>query len=177
MLGYVTTIGRGDGDRLLAALADRLLADGVRLVGVVQRNRDRGADLHCDMELALAGGGAAWRISQRLGSLARGCRLDPQGLESAAGAVAAVLAAQADTELLIVNKFGKQEIDGRGFRPVIAAALLRDIPVLTAVNVRNLPAFLSFAEALAEPVAPDPEALRLWCQARVPPRVDPRATA
>ena len=177
MLGYVTTAGRGDSDRLLAALADRLLADGMRLVGAVQRNVDRGVDLHCDMELALAGGGAAWRISQRLGPMSRGCRLDPQGLESAAGEVAAVLAAASDAELLIVNKFGKQEIDGRGFRPVIAAALLRDIPVLTAVNARNLPAFLAFAEGLAEPVAAEPEALRQWCLRRVVPRTDPRATA
>lgn len=129
------------------------------------------------MELCGIGRAGLWRISQRLGTLSRGCRLDPQGLESAAGEVAAALAAEPAAELLLINKFGKQEVDGRGFRPVIAEALLRDLPVLTAVNAKNLPAFLAFAEGLAEPVAPEPEALRQWCLARIPPRNPARATA
>jgi len=177
MLGYVTTAGRGESDRLIAGLAERLVAEGTRLVGAVQRNIERPGDARCDMELCGVGRAGLWRISQRLGTLSRGCRLDPQGLESAAGEIAAALAADAGAELLLINKFGKQEIDGRGFRPVIAAALLRDLPVLTAVNARNLPAFLAFAEGMAEPVAAEPEALRQWCLARIPPRDAGRATA
>jgi hypothetical protein len=81
--------------------------------------------------------------------------------------VAATLDPGAAADILIVNTFGKQEIAGRGFRPLIAAALLRDLPVLTAVNPRNLPAFLAFSGGLALPVSADPEALRLWCLARI----------
>ncbi len=167
MLGYVTASGRGEGDRVLSALAERLRTEGVRIVGAVQRNLDRPVGAPCDMELCVLSGAGVWRISQRLGPHARGCRLDPQGLEQAVGAVAAELAGQPAVDLVIVNKFGKQEADGRGFRPVIAAALLADLPVLTAVNAKNLPAFLAFAEGLAEPVAPEPEALRQWCLPRI----------
>jgi len=175
MLGYVTTPGRGESDRLMAALAEGLMAEGVRIVGAVQRNLERPGEARCDMELCVLSGSGVWRISQRLGPLSRGCRLDPEGLESAVGEVAAALSSGAAAELVIVNKFGKQEIDGRGFRPVIAAALLRDLPVLTAVNAKNLPAFLTFAGGIAEPVAAEPEALRRWCHARIrPPRRAPR---
>ncbi|MGY6409518.1 MAG: DUF2478 domain-containing protein [Alkalilacustris sp.] len=177
MLGYVTTSGRGESDRLLAELAARLGVEGVRIAGAVQRNLERPGGAPCDMELCVLGGSGVWRISQRLGPLARGCRLDPAGLEQAAGAVAAELAGAPAVDLVIVNKFGKQEIDGRGFRPVIAAALMADLPVLTAVNAKNLPAFLAFAEGLAEPVAPEPEALRQWCLARIAPVAGGRASA
>lgn len=177
MLGYVTTPGRGERDRLMAELADSLIAEGVRVVGAVQRNLERPGEAHCDMELRVLGGAGPWRISQRLGPMAQGCRLDPEGLEGAAGEVAAALAADPPAELVIVNKFGKQELDGRGFRPVIAAALLRDMPVLTSVNPRTLPAFLAFADGLAEPVAPEPEALLHWCRSRIPLRPAGRATA
>ena len=177
MLGYVTTSARGQGDRLLAGLAERLLADGVRIAGAVQRNVELPDGAPCDMELCVLSGTGVWRISQRLGPHARGCRLDPQGLEHAVGEVAAALAAGSVAELVLINKFGKQEIDGRGFRPVIAAALLADLPVLTAVNAKNLPAFMAFAEGMAEPVPPEPEALRQWCLSRIPPRGMEQASA
>ena len=177
MLGYVTTPGRGESDRLLAALAESLLAEGVQVLGVVQRNLERPDGARCDMDLLGLGATDVWRISQRLGPRSQGCRLDPQGLERAAGEIAAVLAAGSAADLLLVNKFGKQEVDGRGFRPVIAAALLRDLPVLTAVNARNLPGFLAFAGGLAEPVAAEAAALRQWCRARIAPRSPGLATA
>ncbi|GAA0286778.1 DUF2478 domain-containing protein [Rhodovulum strictum] len=177
MLGYITTPGRGEGDLLLAELANRLRAAGVRLAGAVQVNVARPGAERCDMDLCVLGGDKVWRISQYRGPLATGCRLDAQGLERAVGEVAAALAAEVPPELLIVNKFGIQEIEGRGFRPVIAQALLADVPVLTAVNAKNLPGFLAFAEGLAEPLAPEPEALAQWCLARLAPRSAPRVTA
>lgn len=161
MLGFVTTPGRGASDRLLYGLADRLRADGLTLAGAVQDNVERASDIRCDMELHVLSGADVIRISQNLGAGSRGCRLDPAGLEQAVGLVGAAL--EADPDLLIINKFGKQELEGRGFRPVIAGALLRGIPVLTAVNDKNLPAFLAFADGLAERVAPTPDAARDWC--------------
>ncbi|HCK08169.1 MAG TPA: 3-dehydroquinate dehydratase, partial [Rhodobacter sp.] len=40
-------------------------------------------------------------------------------LEQAVGLVMISLAQQ-KSDMLIINKFGKQEVDGRGFRPAIA---------------------------------------------------------
>ncbi len=165
MLAFVTTAGRGEADRLMAWLAGRLREDGLRLAGALQRNVERPGTEICDMELCLVGRPTVWRISQDLGPGAQGCRLDPEGLEQAAGEVAAMLAT-GPADLLIVNRFGKQEIDGRGFRPVIAEALMQGIPVLTAVSPGNLPGFHAFAGGMADHLPAESEAMRQWCLAR-----------
>lgn len=161
MLGYVVAEGRGAGDLLIAQTAEALRARGVPLAGAVQVNAERDPEYKCDMDLHILSGANVVRISQDLGKLSRGCRLDPAGLESAVGLVAAAL--EDGPALLIVNKYGKQEIDGRGFRPLIGEALARDIPVITAVNAGNLDAFLSFAEDLAERLPEDVEGILDWC--------------
>lgn len=161
MLGYVMAEGRGVADRVLADLARDLLAAGWPLAGVVQHNVERRPDRMCDMELHVLGHDHVVRISQDLGAGARGCRLDAGGLEMAVGLVEAAL--DAGPALMILNKFGKSEAEGRGFRHVIGRALAADVPVLTAVNRANLDAFLAFSDGMAEVVAPDPADLRRWC--------------
>ncbi|SDX84591.1 DUF2478 domain-containing protein [Citreimonas salinaria] len=163
MLGYVVSEGRGEGDRLIHAVAMQLRAAGLPLAGAVQTNEDRDPTRKCDMDLHILSGNDTVRISQDLGRLSRGCRLDPAGLERAVGIVAAALANR--PALLIVNKFGKQEIDGRGFRPLIGEALAEGIPVLTAVNQGNVDAFLEFAADMAEQLPPDADAIMVWCRA------------
>ena len=162
MLGYVTTQGRGLADRLLADLADDLRARGWKLAGVVQVNLDRHPDRLCDMELHVLGKNHYVRISQDLGPHARGCRLDAGGLEQAVGLVEADLATR--PALLIINKFGKSEAEGRGFRNVIGMALAEGIPVLTAVSQHNLQGFMAFSDGLAEPVSADADSLLCWCE-------------
>lgn len=143
----------GAADRMLAALAGDLAGAGWRLTGAVQRNLDQGADCACEMELVLLAepGAAPVRISQSLGPGSAGCRLDTGALELAAGRVAARLDG---AELLIVPKFGRQEAVGRGFRDVIAAALLRDLPLLLHVPRQQREAFLGFAGGLAQELPP-----------------------
>ncbi|MCT4369383.1 DUF2478 domain-containing protein [Yangia mangrovi] len=165
MLGYVTGLGRGEVDRLMREVADRLRAEGMPLAGAVQHNIETGPASKCHMDLQVLSGTEVVRISQDLGALSRGCRLDPQGLERVVGLVSAGL--QKGAALLLVNKFGKQEVDGRGFRPVIGEAISSGVPVLVAVNAGNLGAFLAFAEDLAEPLPTDADAVTDWCRARI----------
>lgn len=164
MLGYVIAEERGTADRCLAEVAHRLHAEGVAVAGAVQVNSDRGAVQACDMDLHVIGPARIIRISQSLGALARGCRLDPGGLEQAVGLVEATLDAGDRPRLLIINKFGKQEIDGRGFRPVIGRALAGGVAVLTAVNGAYLPGFRAFAGGMEEEVALDTGAILDWCR-------------
>ncbi|MFN7002222.1 MAG: DUF2478 domain-containing protein [Roseinatronobacter sp.] len=160
MLGFITAEGRGAADRLLADLATELVSRGVKVAGVVQINRETRPDRLCDMDLQVLGHAHHVRISQDLGPHARGCRLDPVGLETAVGLVEADLAHS--PTLLILNKFGKSELEGRGFRDVIGKALGEDVPVLTAVNRSNLDGFLKFADGMAVEIAPDMDALLDW---------------
>jgi hypothetical protein len=100
------------------------------------------------------------RISQDLGRDSRGCRLDPQALETAVGFVSAGFADRPD--VLIVNKFGKHEAEGRGFRDVIADALALEIPVIVGLNGLNKPAFEEFSGGLAVMLPPDERILVDW---------------
>ncbi|MFV0515100.1 MAG: DUF2478 domain-containing protein [Jhaorihella sp.] len=159
-LAYVICQARGETDRLLSTLALRLKARGVALAGVVQTNTECSDSTKCDMDVQVLPDGETIRISQSLGAWSRGCRLDPAALERAVAQVGACL--DSGPELLIVNKFGKHEADGRGFRPLIGEALGRGIPVLAGVNGLNEGKFLDFTEGSAERLAGDPGALEAW---------------
>ena len=148
-LAYTMAPGRGDTDLLLSGLADTLASQGYTTCGTVQINTDR-ASGPCDMDVRVLPNGPILRISQDLGSGSKGCRLDPAALETAVGLAETRL--DPNVDILIINKFGKHEADGRGFRTVIASALDIGIPVLVGVNALNLLAFQDFV---------GPEACRL----------------
>lgn len=162
-LGYVMSERRGGTDRVISVFSETLLKRGVRLAGVAQSNTECSDSRLCDMDLLVLPGGPTIRISQSLGEGSRGCRLDSAALEQAVGLVSARL--EANPQLLVINKFGKQEADGRGFRPVIADALMRGIPVLAGVNRTNYDAFLEFSEGLAQHVPEELPAIEAWFEA------------
>ena len=158
-LAYTMAPGRGDTDLVLHALACSIIERGHRPVGTVQINTESDAG-PCDMYVKILPDGGTVRISQTLGRSSRGCRLDPAALETAVGLVEAELFKGADC--LIVNKFGKHEAEGRGFRPVIAEALARDIPVLVGINRLNQDAFLDFVGGFATELEPELPVLEEW---------------
>lgn len=154
-LATITLPGRGETDRLLAEVAARLQRQGVPLAGAVQFNVECGDE--CEMEVQVLPDGPVIGISQKLGPGSEGCRLDAGALETA---VAEVAARKAGARLLIVNKFGKHEAEGRGFRGLIAEALAEGVPVLLGVNAMNMQAFQAFAGEVAEPL--EKEAVEGW---------------
>lgn len=161
MLGYITGFTEGRVNALLADVAASLHKDGVKIAGAVQVNKGEGRN--CPMDLHVLGGAQVVCISQDLGPLAQGCRLDPDGLERAVGLVEAQL--HAGAALLIVNRFGKQEAEGRGFRPLIGQALAADIPVIIAVADAYLAPFESFAEGLGQRLSPSHAEIIAFCHA------------
>lgn len=166
MLGWFTMetdAPPGGADRLLERLSVRLADAGLRVAGAVQVNTDRGADCACDMDVVVIGDeDRPIRISQSLGTGSSGCRLDPGALETASARVAARMAG---AELLILPKFGRQEAVGRGFRSVIAQAMMQGIPVLLHVPPEQRDAFAEFCGDLGQELAP--EDLADWCLDRV----------
>lgn len=145
-IAYVSLQGRGATDACIAAVVAGLQGVGARLAGTVQTNIDRTRDHPCDMDLMVLPAGPVLRISQELGPGARGCRLNGGVLEQAVMQAARHLAG---ADLLVVNKFGRLEAEGRGFVPLIAEAMERGIPVLVGVNGLNLAAFLGFTDGTA----------------------------
>ena len=105
------------------------------------------------------------RISEDRGPDARGCRLDPRVLEALVGSTASALDSGVDA--VIINKFGKQEAQGAGFRGVIGQAVLCSTPVVIGVNVAYLDSWRSFAGELAEELKPDRNIILDWVARRL----------
>lgn len=163
MFGYIQAEGRGDADRLLAGLAKKLLAQNVVVTGVVQFNTERQDGQPCDMDLSVLAQNKVIRISQTLGPMAQGCRLDAAALEQAVEFVERGVQT-GGIQLLIINKFGRQEAEGRGFRPVIGQAIAQGIPVLTSVAFGKRDAFDAFSDGMAEKITCTDDALSKWCE-------------
>ena len=163
-IAYVSLQGRGRTDQLIAEVADRLTASGLRLAGTVQSNHERPDRKKCDMDLRVLPDGPVVRISEDRGELARGCILDSGALEQTEHEVERRLDG---ADILIVNKFGKREAEGKGLAPVIAEALHRGLPVLVGVNGLNLAALLAFAEEDIQGLPTNAEAVADWCLAGV----------
>jgi hypothetical protein len=168
-IAYITVPGRGLIDDCLSkvvALADR---EGLKLAGTVRANP---LDSHvhpCDMDVRVLPDGPIFRISQALGQGAKGCRLDGGAIEGIAAEVERRLD---EADVLIVNKFGKQEAFGRGLCAAIARAVEIGLPVIVGVNGLNLSEFLHFADGAAVRLEPDPAAAVKWlsrvCASRLP---------
>ncbi|MDO5529954.1 MAG: DUF2478 domain-containing protein [Paracoccus sp. (in: a-proteobacteria)] len=159
MLAYIDVEKEPLGLLFLGDLARSLTADGIKVAGAVRTPGEKGLARR-DMRLSiLRDAGPEVVISQDLGPGATGCRLDPGALEQAAHR--AVLA-MPGAELVIVNKFGKQEAFGRGMCSLIAAAVEAGLPVLTCVDRPQRADFEAFAGEFATRItAAEAE---IWCR-------------
>ena len=164
---YTIAPGRGETNLLLADIAAQLAARGVRIAGTVQIDTDRDDGGKCDMDVQVLPDGPTIRISQFRGVEARGCRLDTDALEQAVALTEQALT-NGGVDLLLVNKFGKHEAEGRGFRDAIAMALQADIPVLVGVNKLNRDAFDAFSSGGAEELASDAGSVLAWLNGALP---------
>lgn len=166
-LSYVMNSERGETDRTLTALAARLKEMGITTAGIVQTNEEICDSELCDMDVQVLPDGATIRISQSLGKNSTGCRLNPEALEQAVGLVQDTMAQEPKPQVLLVNKFGKHEADGRGMRVVIADALEQGMPVVLGVNGVNVDAFQEFTGGIGEASPCDVGVLANWVKSRL----------
>lgn len=152
-IGYISLNGRGRIDDALAQVVELLEADGLCIAGTVRARPVEPSSHPCDMDLRILPNGPLRRIGQPLGREAHGCRLDGAAIEDIALAVEERLGA---ADILVVNKFGKQESHGRGLSRAIAWACAADMPVLVGVNAFNLADFERFTGGLAVRLPQDP---------------------
>lgn len=134
-------------DCALRDIAIELLEEGYRLAGLVQINTPRPGRSRCDMLLEELASGEHLGISQDRGPEARGCALDLAQLTAAMQKVRMSLDAKPD--LVVLNKFGKTEAEGGGFRTLIADAIEAGLPMLIGVPWRNIESWRLFAGPLA----------------------------
>ena len=164
-LSQIGVVAYDDGlvrDALIAQCAAGLVAAGYRLGGVVQSNPHRQGRRRCDMYVKDLLGGEEIKISQDRGDQARGCRLDPDAFARIDAWVERAVRERVD--LLVINKFGKEEANGRGLRAVLAKSLMAEIPLVIGVSTQNLRDLLAFVGAPATRLSPDLEAVTAWCR-------------
>ncbi|WP_141934346.1 molybdenum ABC transporter ATP-binding protein [Bradyrhizobium sp. UNPA324] len=151
-----------DVDTLLADFAETLVRSGERIGGIVQRNIEDGAGCQVGMEAVDLMTGREISICQPLGSGAMACKLDAAGLAEAAVVVTHAIAA--DVDLVVINKFSKQEAAGEGLRDELADAIAAGIPVLTAVPEKCLDAWNDFTGGIGTTLLCDRGAIEGWWQ-------------
>jgi hypothetical protein len=132
-----------DVGKIFAAIAEHARGAEIRVGGAMEKPAAAPAPgRRCDMHLQDLATGQTIKISEERGALARGCRLDHDGL---ARICALVLFSLPDCDLILLNKFGKSEAEGGGFRCIISDSLALDIPIIIGVPRRNLAAWRAFA--------------------------------
>src|SRR5581483_8311835 len=148
-----------DVDTLLADIAESLSREGVRVGGVAQRNL-KGANGKTGMLAVDLMTCREISICQPLGSGAMACKLDAGGLAEAAVAVARAISAEVD--LLVINKFSKQEASGKGLRAEFAEAIMAGVPLLTAVPEKCLADWRAFTGDIGTTLLCDRSVVEGW---------------
>jgi hypothetical protein len=148
-----------DPDPLIAGFADDLHRAGHRPVGVVQSGRTCQSE-NPQFGVVMLPDGEVVGLASDDGAHTVGCRLDPDRLAGVAVRLAAAIEYGAD--LVIINRFGLSEADGKGLIDLIPLALDADIPVLIAVPERRFPAWIRFSEGMNVRLACRRDALDQW---------------
>jgi nucleoside-triphosphatase THEP1 len=149
-------------DAVFTALVDRCRAMGLSVAGVLQHQVAEGADRRCDVVLEDLASGHHTALFEDRGSGASGCRLDEAALAEATARIEGSL--EHAPSVLVLNKFGKVECEGRGLRDLIASAMDRGIPVVIGVPQRNLDAWRSFAGEFAVELSSDGREVEQWLE-------------
>ena len=145
-----------DPDAVLRDFAADLNAHGFRAIGMVQAGQCADSSLSA----VLLHNGEKLLLAQDFDPAASGCRLDIGRLQNAGARVANALEAGAD--LLIINRFGKRERDGKGLGYLIERALEADTPVVIAVSGHRFADWIKFAGGRGTKLACDRHALEAW---------------
>lgn len=154
--------GDTDINLLLQNVVDQLSAGDLKVQGYLQKEIMMPNRCKCDTYLENLMNGDRIKISQDLGNGARGCKLDNSMLSKLSETAMQDLDRSPD--LLIVNRFGRSEAEGHGFRDVIGKAILADIPVLTAAKSEYYNDWKSFSGEFGIDLPADFKDVLGWCR-------------
>ena len=147
-----------DPDKVLSGFASDLKACGYRVAGLVQIGH------HCvdapKLSAVLVHTGEKLQLFQDRGVCATGCRLDVGRLLDAGAHIANAI--DQGVDLVIVNRFGRQERKGKGLSFLVERALSADIPVVIAVPSHRFSDWIRFTDGMSVKLRCDRETLDAW---------------
>ncbi|MGD9545108.1 MAG: DUF2478 domain-containing protein [Methylocystis sp.] len=147
----------------LSAFARELQSRGFRVAGVIEQSACGVRGACKSLSVKDIASGETIPISQKLGAGSEACNLDPGGLAVACGLVEQAI--DRGVDVVVLSKFGKLEAARSGLCDAFRAAILADIPVITAVSAPVSQDWDCFAGGLSEYVEPDIAALAAWWRA------------
>ena len=154
-----------DVDAILAAAVADARARGIAVAGLLQRFGTRLDNNKRSMWVDDIQTEQAIRLDAPRGPGAQGCSLDPDALSRAACLLQR--ATESDADLIVVNRFGNAEADGRGMRAEFAGAICAGAAVLIAVRYSLLNDLEGFLGGPAYLLLPSPIAIANWAEAIV----------
>jgi nucleoside-triphosphatase THEP1 len=152
-------------EELLATVAQALRRESVRVAGLLQHSVRDQASARCVIDLENIDTGRRYPLTQNLGIASQSCALDITALAEASSVLRQAVADHA--QMVLINKFGTQEVNGRGLRSEMMEIAMAGIPILTSVGRRYLPQWREFigGEAALLPMSV-PAVLGWWQQVR-----------
>ncbi len=163
--------GTVDVDALLAAVVARETQFGRRVRGLLMTYPEGREGCQRPMVMVDVATGESYTVSQDLGRGASGCRADLQGFARAGQVLHAALD---DAELVVCNRFGSLEAEGKGFAAELLAILAAGIPLLTAVSTSRRERWFEFSGgATVLPAAA--QAVDAWLATLLPQPADQRS--
>ena len=144
----------------------RLRGRGISVAGLLQRFGDAVPGGKQAMWVEDIGTGQIIRLDQPRGPGAIACTFDTGALARAAYLLQT--ASKSGAELIVVNRFGSIEAEGRGLRSEIAAAICSGLAVLIPIRVSLLPALEAFLGGPATCLPASAGAIEGWAEALFP---------
>lgn len=154
----------GNADALLSAIVDEQRRLGLRVGGLLMVRPQRLPGCAPTMVLVDIDTRDEYLVSQPMGSASRACKADPEGFARASRVLRNALLQAPD--LVVVNRFGRLEAEGRGFNAELLELMAHGIPVLTAVGPRHVDAWKQFTGD-APLLPPDRDQVCAWIAQQV----------
>jgi nucleoside-triphosphatase THEP1 len=148
----------------LLAFAQHLREKGLRVAGVIEISPCSDEGRCKTLSVQDLTSGASYPITQKLGAGSEACNLDPSGLALACGAIEDAI--QKGVDVVVLSKFGKLEAARSGLCDAFRAAMMADIPVVTAVSPPVAEEWDLFAGDLSEFVDAHMPSLTAWWEAQ-----------
>jgi nucleoside-triphosphatase THEP1 len=144
----------------LLDFAQQLRDQGFRVAGIVETSPCQDEGRCKSLSVQDLTSGRTYPITQKLGGGSEACNLDPGGLALACGLVEDAI--ERGVDVVVLSKFGKLEAARSGLCDAFRAAMIADIPVITAVSPPLSQEWDRFAGDLSKFVDAHVDALGAW---------------
>lgn len=147
---------------VLWSVIHRLRTQGVKVGGLMNKCEN---GQHLSAVIQSIQDAREYTISQCLGTGSTGCRLDTAALAESSVVLRDAIDDRVD--VLVINKFGIAEAEGRGLSDEYARAIAEQIPVLSLVDTKYLSSWRSFIADYGEQLPLNADAVIHWVQFRL----------